>query len=143
MIDQLLSLFWLLDLKSVVSVISDTFTLIAGFVAIGIPISVQIVEKAAQRYKSEYLVKHLSSWYWFTPARLILISLGYIALAFLIKYLLPAGEPIPSNQLEIRILVWFLVFYFISLFCLIGLWYRHLLSTLQKRPEDLLNDLSD
>jgi len=127
-------------LESVSDLISDTFTLLAGFVAIGIPLSVQVVEKAAQRYKSEYLIKHLSSWYWFTPTVLVSGSFIYIILALLAKYLISIQCSQGFNSLHV--FIWFLISYFFLLILVIGMWYRHLLTTLQKRPEDLLNDLS-
>jgi hypothetical protein len=139
-LDSFISILTSLNLESVSDLISDTFTLLAGFVAIGIPLSVQVVEKAAQRYKSEYLIKHLSSWYWFTPTVLVSGSFIYIILALLAKYLISIQCPQSFNSLHV--FVWFLIFYFFLLILVIGMWYRHLLTTLQKRPEDLLNDLS-
>ena len=140
MLDSFISILTSLNLESVSDLISDTFTLLAGFVAIGIPLSVQVVEKAAQRYKSEYLIKHLSSWYWFTPTVLVSGSFIYIILALLAKYLISIQYPQSFNSLHV--FIWFLIFYFFLLIIVIGMWYRHLLTTLQKRPEDLLNDLS-
>jgi hypothetical protein len=139
-LDSLILILTSLNLESVSDLISDTFTLLAGFVAIGIPLSMQVVEKAAQRYKSEYLIKHLSSWYWFSPTVLVSGSFIYIVLALLAKYLISIQCSQCSSGLYIYI--WILILYFLSLLLVIGMWYRHLLTTLQKRPEDLLNDLS-
>ncbi len=140
MLDNLILIIQSLNLKSIGGLISDTFTLLAGFVAIGIPLSVQIVEKAAQRYKSEYLIRHLSSWNWFTPPRLVSVSLIYILLALLAKYFI--SIECEKYIVPLYIFIWFLILYFFTLLLVIGMWYRHLLTTLQMRPEDLLNDLS-
>ncbi len=113
MLDSFISILTSLNLESVSDLISDTFTLLAGFVAIGIPLSVQVVEKAAQRYKSEYLIKHLSSWYWFTPTVLVSGSFIYIILALLAKYLISIQYPQSFNSLHV--FIWFLIFYFFYL----------------------------
>jgi len=139
-LDRLILILTSLNLESVSDLISDTFTLLAGFVAIGIPLSIQVVEKAAQRYKSEYLIKHLSSWGWFTPTVLVTGSFIYIVLALLAKYLISIQCMQCTSGLYI--FIWILISYFLSLLLVIGMWYRHLLTILQKRPEDLLNDLS-
>lgn len=137
------TLFFMLDLSALRELISDTYTLIAGFVAIGIPLSMQAVERAALRYKSPHLVTYLSSWRWITPARIIWLSFGYVALSLLVKYLLPNESP-QTEQITAYVyaLAWLQIFYFIGLFSAVGCWYSHLLAQLHKRPVEVFNDLS-
>lgn len=140
MLGNLKSMLMNLNLESVSDLISGTFTLLAGFVAIGIPLSIQVVEKAAQRYKSEYLVQYLSSWGWFTPAVLLTGSFIYITLALIAKYFISIQCSLDPSYLKFYVI--FLIIYFFVLIFIIGMWYRHLLTIFQKRPEDLLNELS-
>lgn len=140
MLGNLKSMLMNLNLESVSDLISGTFTLLAGFVAIGIPLSIQVVEKAAQRYKSEYLVQYLSSWGWFTPAVLLTGSFIYITLALIAKYFISIQCSLDPSYLKFYVI--FLIIYFFVLIFIISMWYRHLLTIFQKRPEDLLNELS-
>lgn len=70
---------------TLIDLISDSFTLIVGFVAIGIPLAIQVAERSSERYDNNLLVEKLTKGAFVTPIRIILLSVFYIILSQLIK----------------------------------------------------------
>ncbi|GCF89625.1 hypothetical protein [Shewanella sp. M-Br] len=67
------------------SVVSDTFTLIVGFVAIGIPLAIQIAGQVTEKYDSSLLAKRLTQGAFVNPISLILISTLHIFISIFYK----------------------------------------------------------
>jgi hypothetical protein len=80
--DILLALGNLLDFRGVVS---DTYTLIVGFVAIGIPLSIQFAGQAAEKYDNPFMAKRLTTGKVVNPVTIIFSSIFYIIISFLTK----------------------------------------------------------
>jgi len=56
-----------------------------GFVAIGIPLAIQVAERSSERYDNNLLVEKLTKGAFVTPIRIISLSVFYIILSQLIK----------------------------------------------------------
>ncbi len=120
--------------------IADSFTVLVGFVAIGIPLSLQVISKATEKYKSDHLIKYLTSWKWVTPKRIYWVSILYFVLALTFKSLLPSNiKECPS--LDIQLYAWSLIIVFWILIVVVGFWYGHLFTNASKRPKDIYDAL--
>lgn len=133
-------LLYSLDLVSVKALVSDTFTLIAGFIAIGIPLSLQVIQSASEKYKSPYLIKHLSSYYFISPAFLIVNTLIYLLVSIAFKYLLPEQ---PNKEFSYVLLGWAACFIFLELLLCTSIWYLWIFKAIRKSAGDLFDDLSE
>ncbi|RBW42584.1 hypothetical protein DS885_15240 [Psychromonas sp. B3M02] len=90
-------------LPELTNVISDTYTLIVGFVAIGIPLAIQIAGQVTEKYDNTLLAKRLTQGLFVTPVSLIIISVLYIILSMTFKL----NTDFPSN--DIKLLMSFLL----------------------------------
>ena len=142
MISYFSQVFYSIDPVAICRLVTDTFTLVAGFVAIGIPLSMQAVERAAQRYKSEHLVEFFSTWRWVSPGRLIWLALGYVFLGLITRYFVPTDSAERILLFRDYVICWAVMVYFFFLFLGVGFWYSHLLSGLRKRPAQIIDELS-
>ena len=75
------------------SIISDTYTLIVGFVAIGIPLAIQISGKLSEKYDNPLLSKRLTHGLLITPISLIIISVSYISISLVFKVIVENNSP--------------------------------------------------
>ena len=82
-------------------VVSDTYTLIAGFVAIGIPLALQFAGQASDRYDNALLAKRLTTGKVITPNTLIVLSVFYITSGILLKVLCDPDSPIIDGKYQI------------------------------------------
>lgn len=123
--------------------IPHSFTLIAGFVAIGIPLGVQAVSRAVEKYKSEYLVSYLTSWKGLTPARIYWIAVVYVLLSTIYLFILPKedSEAALKVSLGVHILGCLIAAGFTSFFIMMGGWYAHLIKQAQKKPSEIFDGL--
>lgn len=111
-IELLTSVFFELDIVSnFVSVVSDTFTLIVGFVAIGIPLSIQIASGITEKYDSSLLAERLTKGSFVQPTSIIVASIIYIFLSIYLKATVKDGTSHLSQELE-TILVSILIIIF-------------------------------
>jgi len=120
--------------------ITDSFTVLVGFVAIGIPLSLQVISRATEKYKSDHLIRYLSSWKWVTPKRIYWASIFYFILALTFKSLLPSNVQ-DCGSLDIQPYAWGLIIVFLVLVALLGLWYGHLFSQAGKSPKEIYDAL--
>ncbi|MGI2897110.1 hypothetical protein, partial [Vibrio alginolyticus] len=81
-------------------VVSDTYTLIAGFVAIGIPLALQFAGQASDRYDNALLAKRLTAGKVITPNTLIVLSVFYITSGILLKVLCDPDSPIIDGKFQ-------------------------------------------
>ncbi|QNF16670.1 hypothetical protein FT669_05570 [Aeromonas jandaei] len=72
-------------LSNYINIVSDTYTLMAGFVAIGIPLSLQIAGQASEKYDNATLTKHYSAGNFISPRIIITLSMLYIASSISLK----------------------------------------------------------
>jgi hypothetical protein len=117
--------------------ISDSFTLLAGFVAIGIPLSLQIAEKYSEKHGNNYLVLHLLDSKYTNPRQITIAAIMYVFLAFSLKVIDSTNVDfilfntywfkyiIPS--LLIILLVWFVLLF--TSVCTFYLWLYKKLTT--------------
>ena len=110
------------------------------FVAIGIPLSLQVISRATEKYKSDHLIKYLSSWKWVTPKRIYWVSILYIVFALMFKSLLPSNVE-DCSSLHIQPYAWSLIIVFLLLVVVVGFWYGHLFSQASKRPKEIYDAL--
>lgn len=68
-----------------IATISDTYTVIVGFVAIGIPLALQIARVDSEKYSSRLLAKRLTTGRIVNPVSLVCLSVTYILLSFILK----------------------------------------------------------
>ncbi len=68
-----------------IKTISDTYTLIVGFVAIGIPLALQIAGRESEKFDNPILTKRLTSGLIVNPVSLISISILYVIFSYSIK----------------------------------------------------------
>ena len=129
-----------LDPSFVENSISDSFTLLVGFVAIGIPLSLQVISRATEKYKSDHLVNYLSRWKWVTPKRIYWASIFYFISALIFRALLPSNTE-NCGSFDIQLYAWTLIVYFLILVTVVGFWYGHLFSQASKRPKEIYDDL--
>lgn len=120
--------------------ISDSFTILVGFVAIGIPLSLQVISKATEKYKSDHLIKYLSTWKCVTPKIIYWQSIIYCLLALVFKSLLPPNFE-DCGSLDIQPYAWGLIVIFCVLVFMVGFWYGHLFSQAGKRPKEIYDAL--
>jgi hypothetical protein len=120
--------------------ITDSFTVLVGFVAIGIPLSLQVISRATEKYKSAHLIKYLSSWKWVTPKRIYWACIFYIVFALIFKSLLPSNIE-NCGSLDIQFYAWSMIFAFLVLVVVVGFWYGHLFSQASKRPKEIYDAL--
>jgi hypothetical protein len=71
------------------NLLSDTYTLIVGFVVIGIPLALQIAVNASEKYDNALVIKRLTTGWVITPVSLIVCSTIYVIFSFSLKLLLP------------------------------------------------------
>ncbi|WP_394200300.1 hypothetical protein [Shewanella waksmanii] len=95
------------------NIISDTFTLIVGFVAIGIPLAIQIASQVTEKYDSSRLAKRLTQGVLVNPVSLIITSIIYILLSILFK-----ANQSKGNSLLPSVIETVLVIVLIITFCL-------------------------
>jgi hypothetical protein len=120
--------------------ITDSFTVLVGFVAIGIPLSLQVISRATEKYKSDHLIKYLSSWKWVTPKRIYWVSIFYIFSSLIFKFLLPSNVK-DCGSSEFLPYAWSLIIVFLALVVAVGFWYGHLFSQVSKRPKEIYDAL--
>lgn len=132
--------YWSLDPFFVGVSLVDSFTILVGFVAIGIPLSLQVISRATEKYKSEHLINYLSSWKWITPKRIYWASIIYFILALFFKSLIPRNNEIFSSP-GIQFYAWVLIVFFLALVVLVGFWYGHLFTQAGKRPKEIYDAL--
>jgi len=120
--------------------ISDSFTVLVGFVAIGIPLSLQVISRATEKYKSDHLIKYLSSWKCVTPKRIYWVSIIYIVFGLIFKSLLLSNIE-NCGSLGFRPYAWILIVLFLALVVAVGFWYGHLFSQASKRPKEIYDAL--
>ena len=104
--------------------IPNSFTVLVGFVAIGIPISLQVISKAAEKYKSDHLISRLSNWWFITPKTIYWVSIFYIVLALIFNSLIPEV----CNNFSagyFQLYAWILIILFLLLLIVAGFWFGH------------------
>lgn len=118
------------------SVISDTYTLIAGFVAIGVPLSLQILANAAEKYDNAVLVTRIVSGRVVTPKRIIVLSVFYVCFSFLAKlmYQNPILLRHPLIQASHPVIELLLVGLFLTIIIGAGVFYFRLYNNILKPP---------
>ncbi len=131
--------FYSLNLITVQGMISDTFTLIAGFVAIGIPLSLQVIQRASEKYKSQYLISHLSRIWFISPQFLIGTTLVYVFLSMSLKYV---NIECSRDTFIFFLLGWSVVLIFSLLIVSITIWYFWVLKSIKKNSMELFDELS-
>lgn len=95
-----------------IKTISDTYTLIVGFVAIGIPLALQISGQESEKFDNPILTKRLTSGMIVNPVSLISISVLYVIFSYTIKLLSSNSSSIISNystELNTSSLILFLI----------------------------------
>lgn len=120
--------------------VTESFTVLVGFVAIGIPLSLQVISRATEKYKSDHLIKYLSSWKWVTPQRIYWASIIFIVFGLFFKSLLPTNDecsPLP----DVRAYAWSLIIIFLMLIVTIGFWFGHLFTQATKSPKEIYDAL--
>lgn len=137
---KLNSLYLSLDPIFVGQSVSDSFTVLVGFVAIGIPLSLQVISRATEKYKSDYLIKYLSSWKFVTPNFIYWASIIYIFLALIFKSHLPTKND-NFNLPHLQTYAWILVIFFLTLVTFVGVWYGHLFIQASKTPKEMYDAL--
>lgn len=121
--------------------VTDSFNVLVGFVAIGIPLSLQVISRATEKYKSDHLIKYLSSWGVVTPQLIYWVSIFFIICALILKSFLPTTDEC-SNLLDIRLFfAWGLIILFLILIVVVGFWYRHLFAQASKSPKEIYDAL--
>ncbi|WP_370256260.1 hypothetical protein, partial [Marisediminitalea sp.] len=94
-------------------VVGDTFAVIAGFVAIGIPLALQIAHAISEKYDNPLIIKRATSGSFVTPTRLVVLTILYLILALLFKVLVSnveeGYEPFILNLLEKTVWILFIV----------------------------------
>jgi len=120
--------------------ITDSFNVLVGFVAIGIPLSLQVISRATEKYKSDHLIKYLSSWKGVTPKKIYWVSIIYIVLALRFKSFLPSKVEY-CNSLDIQFYAWFLIVVFLVILAVVGFWYGHLFTQASKSPKEIYDAL--
>ncbi|MFT4739614.1 MAG: hypothetical protein ACI9L9_000387 [Marivirga sp.] len=120
--------------------ITDSFTVLVGLVAIGIPLSLQVISRATEKYKSDHLIMYLSSWKWVTPKRIYWVSIFYILFGLMFKSLLPLNVE-DCGSLDFQPYAWILIIVFLALVVAVGFWYGHLFSQASKRPKEIYDAL--
>lgn len=138
--EEMITYLHVLSPKFVNSSITDSFTILVGFIAIGIPLSLQVVSRATERYKSDYLVKYLSSWRCVTPQSIYWASISYISLALIYRALVFKFEP-GEYPIYVYCYAWVLMLVYSFLLLVVGFWYHHLFTQMSKRPKEIYNDL--
>ncbi|QDP02212.1 hypothetical protein [Thalassotalea sp. PS06] len=73
----------------VVNLLSDTYTLIVGFVAIGIPLALQMAVNASEKYDNALVIKRLTTGWIINPITLILFSTIYVTLSLSLEVAFP------------------------------------------------------
>ncbi|MGC3875350.1 hypothetical protein ACPF7Z_19055 [Halomonas sp. GXIMD04776] len=120
--------------------IDDSFTVLVGFVAIGIPLSLQVISRATEKFKSEHLINYLSSWKWVNPKRIYWASIFYFIAALMFKSLLPSNVK-ECGTLDIQLYAWGVIVLFLVIVTVVGLWYGHLFTQAGKRPKEIYEAL--
>ena len=120
--------------------IADSFAVLVGFVAIGIPLSLQVISRATQKYKSDHLIRYLSSWGVVTPKRIYWVSIFYFIFALVFKSLLPVNA-VDCKSADLVPYAWGLIVLFLALVVVVGLWYGHLFSQAEKSPKEIYDAL--
>lgn len=121
--------------------ISNSFTVLVGFVAIGIPLSLQIISRAAERYKSDHVINYLSNWTFVTPKTIYWVSILYIILALIFSAFVPQKcEGIYLGS--IQYFAWFLIILFLSVLIVVGIWFGHVFKQVSKSPKEIYNALN-
>lgn len=75
--------------RLVETLISDSYTLIVGFVAIGIPLALQIAVNASEKFDNSLLAKRLTTGWIINPIVLIVLSTIYVCISLSIKLFYP------------------------------------------------------
>lgn len=120
--------------------ISNSFTVLVGFVAIGIPLSLQIISRAAERYKSDHVINHLSNWKFVTPKTIYWVSILYIVLALIFSAFIPQKcEDLHSGYVQFS--AWFLIILFLAVLIVVGVWFGHVFKQVSKSPKEIYDAL--
>lgn len=133
---------WSLDPYFVEASIADSFTVLVGFVAIGIPLSIQVISRATAKYKSDHLIKYLSRWKWVTPKRIYWASIYYFVIALVFRSFLPKHHQ-DCCSVAIQVYALGLIVAFLILVISVGLWYGHLFSQAGKSPKEIYDALKN
>ncbi|MNB95648.1 hypothetical protein D3C81_575460 [compost metagenome] len=72
-------------LANYINIVSDTYTLMAGFVAIGIPLSLQFAGQASEKYDNATLIRYYSSSKIASPTIIMVTSVLYILSSLSLK----------------------------------------------------------
>lgn len=113
-----------------VNVVSDSFTLIVGFVAIGIPLAIQIAGQITEKYDSSLLAKRLTQGAFVNPISLIVVSIFYIFLSIFLKATVIDGSSYLSLELETNLVKLLLFTFFITVVAAAWFFIRLYLRTL-------------
>ena len=119
--------------------ISDTYTLLAGFVAIGIPLAIQAIEKSVNKYDSTYLIKYMASWNGGSPKIFLYASLIYVLWGLNFQYFGGSLQEKCSTvyfSLSVATLAYFSV-----LFLFVVLWYARIMKLVGMDENELLSQL--
>ncbi|MDT3296073.1 hypothetical protein Q4Q57_13075 [Shewanella sp. SP2S2-6] len=95
-----------------VNVVSDTFTLIVGFVAIGIPLSIQIASGVTEKYDSSLLAERLTKGSFVQPTSIIVASIIYIFLSLYLKTTVKDSSSHLSQELVTNLVTLLLFIFF-------------------------------
>lgn len=119
--------------------ISDTYTLLAGFVAIGIPLAIQTIEKSVNKYDSKYLIKYMVSWNGGSPKIFLYASLIYVLWSLNFQYF---GGSLQESFCTVHsILSIITLVYFSVLFLFVVLWYARIMKLVGMDEKELISQL--
>lgn len=121
--------------------ISDSFTLIAGFIAIGIPLAIQTLEKSASKYNSQYLIRYATQMGLVTPGRITLATVLFVLAAIFMKLF---GSYYFTNYQNVYCYLSIsLLAFFASIFIIVGLWYVRIYRVIGKSDIGLISELEN
>ncbi|RTE86567.1 MULTISPECIES: hypothetical protein [Gammaproteobacteria] len=139
-IDIFHGLFNGLDPHFVADSIGYSFTILVGFVAIGIPLSLQVISRATEKYNSAHIIRYLSSWRLITPKRIYWGLILYFILSLTFKSLLPVdGESDISFLMQVY--AWAVALMCLAIVLALGMWFSHIFSQASKRPREIYDSL--
>jgi hypothetical protein len=124
------------------NLLSDTYTLIVGFVVIGIPLALQIAVNASEKYDSALVIKRLTTGWIINPVSLIFCSTIYVILSLSLKFLLPVISHTNNMndyliKINLTLAVGFITIIISAGYFYIRFYYRTLKST-EKCVDDFL-----
>lgn len=117
---------------SVNSIISDSFTVIAGFIAIGIPLAVQFANKATEKFENPLLAKQYTTGSVASPVTLMLLSFLYIVLALFYKLVFDIQEEQVTHPLKLHLALALIVIFSIIVLLSLSFYVRLFSRATQK-----------